>query len=143
MTLKMILMEALVSSSYTPVNKHTILETTSKLKDRVQTVRIRPQSATQSSRLPIILWSQLELFQFLNNRPPFPILIMPQVAATGMNLETVILSEVSQTEKDKHPMILPICGILKRWYKQTYLQIRNSHRCRKQTYGYQGKRGEG
>ena len=91
----MILMEALVSSSYTPVNKHTILETTSKLKDRVQTVRIRPQSATQSSRLPIILWSQLELFQFLNNRPPFPILIMPQVAATGMNLETVILRQTS------------------------------------------------
>ena len=57
--------------------------------------------------------------------------IMPS-AATRMDLEMVILSEVSQTEKDKHPMILPICGILKRWYKQTYLQIRNSHRCRKQ-----------
>ena len=28
---------------------------------------------------------------------------------------------------------------LKKWYKWTYLQNRNlSHRCRKQTYGYQG-----
>ena len=29
----------------------------------------------------------------------------------------VILSEVSQTEKDKYQMILLICGILKKWYK--------------------------
>ena len=28
-----------------------------------------------------------------------------------MDLESVIQSEVSQTEKDKHPMILLICGI--------------------------------
>ena len=32
-------------------------------------------------------------------------------AATWMDLETVILSEVSQTEKDKYHMILLICGI--------------------------------
>ena len=30
-----------------------------------------------------------------------------------MDLEIVILSEVSQTEKDKYRMILLICGILK------------------------------
>ena len=38
-------------------------------------------------------------------------------AATWMNLETVIPSEVSQTEKDKHHMISLICGIQKKWYK--------------------------
>ena len=36
--------------------------------------------------------------------------IMP-FAATGMDLETVILSEVSQTEKDKYHMISLTCGI--------------------------------
>ena len=33
------------------------------------------------------------------------------VAATGMELETIILSEVSQTEKEKHDMRSLICGI--------------------------------
>ena len=33
------------------------------------------------------------------------------IAATVLDLETVILSEVSQTEKDKYHMILLICGI--------------------------------
>ena len=32
-------------------------------------------------------------------------------AATWMDLETVILSKVSQTEKDKYHMISLICGI--------------------------------
>ena len=36
--------------------------------------------------------------------------IMP-FAATWMDLEMVILSEVSQTEEDKYYMILLICGI--------------------------------
>ena len=36
--------------------------------------------------------------------------IMP-FAATWMELEIVILSEVSQKEKDKYHMILLICGI--------------------------------
>ena len=36
--------------------------------------------------------------------------IMP-FAATWMDLEVIILSEVSQTEKDKYHMILHICGI--------------------------------
>ena len=35
--------------------------------------------------------------------------IMP-FAATWMDLEKVILSEVNQTEKDKYHMILLICG---------------------------------
>ena len=32
-------------------------------------------------------------------------------AATWMDLEIIILSEVSQTEKDKHHIILLICEI--------------------------------
>ena len=32
-------------------------------------------------------------------------------ATTGMGLETVILSEVSQTEKEKYHMTSLICGI--------------------------------
>ena len=36
--------------------------------------------------------------------------IMP-FAATGMDLEMIILSEVSQKEKDKYHMISLICGI--------------------------------
>ena len=36
--------------------------------------------------------------------------LMP-FAATQMDLEIIILSEVSQTEKDKYHMILLICGI--------------------------------
>ena len=36
--------------------------------------------------------------------------IMP-FAATQMDLEIIILSEVSQTEKDKYHMISLICGI--------------------------------
>ena len=38
--------------------------------------------------------------------------IMP-FAATWMDLEIIILSEVSQTEKDWYHMISLICGILK------------------------------
>ena len=37
MTLKVILIEVLVGSSYTPVNKHTILEITSKLLEKEMT----------------------------------------------------------------------------------------------------------
>ena len=36
--------------------------------------------------------------------------IMPFVA-TWMNLKMIILSEVSQTEKDKYPMLSLICGV--------------------------------
>ena len=50
--------------------------------------------------------------------------IMP-FAATWMDLEIVILSEVSQTEKDKYHMISLICGILKKLYKWTFIQNRN------------------
>ena len=36
--------------------------------------------------------------------------VMP-CAATWMDLQIIILSEVSQTEKEQHHMILLICGI--------------------------------
>ena len=36
---------------------------------------------------------------------------MMPFAATWMDLETIILNEVSQTMKDKHHMISPICEI--------------------------------
>ena len=44
--------------------------------------------------------------------------IMPS-AATWMDLEIIILSEVSQTVKDKQHMILLICRILKK--RQSFL----------------------
>ena len=46
--------------------------------------------------------------------------IMP-FAATGMDLEIIILSEVSQTEKYKYHIISLIYGIWKKRYKWTYL----------------------
>ena len=36
--------------------------------------------------------------------------ILP-IATTWIDLEGIILSEISQTEKDKYCMISPICGI--------------------------------
>ena len=46
-------------------------------------------------------------------------------AATWMDLEMIILSEVSQAEKDKYHMMWLICRILKKRYRWTYLQSRN------------------
>ena len=34
-----------------------------------------------------------------------------------MQLEIIVLSKVSQKQKDKHYMISLVCGILKKWYK--------------------------
>ena len=51
-------------------------------------------------------------------------------AATWVDLEITILSEVNQTEKDKYYVKSKI------WHKGTYSQNRNSHRHRKRTYGY-------
>ena len=41
-------------------------------------------------------------------------------AATWMNLEIIMLSEISQTQKDKYCMISLICGILKVIQKNVY-----------------------
>ena len=70
--------------------------------------------------------------------------IMP-FAATWMDLEIIILSEVSQAEKDKYHMISLIYGILKKKKKiqlNLFTKQKQTHRHRKQTYGYQrGKEG--
>ena len=64
-------------------------------------------------------------------------------AATWMDLEMIILSEVSQTEKNKY-------NITYLWNLKNMLQVnlftkqKQTHRCRKQYYGYQtGRSGEG
>ena len=51
--------------------------------------------------------------------------IMP-FGATWMDLDIVIMSEVSQTQKDKYHMILVTCGSYKKGTKWAYLQ----NRCR-------------
>ena len=61
---------------------------------------------------------------------------------TWMELEIVILSEISQTEKDKY-MILLICGIWKRATDELIYEIEIDLRCRKQTYGYRVVYGRG
>ena len=53
----------------------------------------------------------------------------------------IILSEVSQTEKDRYHMISCVCGILK--IVQMNLFTKQKHRHRKQTWLPKGKRGEG
>ena len=62
-------------------------------------------------------------------------------ATTWMNLETVMLSEVIQTQKDRYD-IAYMCNLKKRGQdtnKLTYkTEVKSSHRRRKQTYGYQG-----
>ena len=68
-------------------------------------------------------------------------------AATWMDLEIIILHEVSQNKREKYQMISLIYEIQKKKsYKRTYLQNRNRlKRHRRQTYGYQkgkvGRRG--
>ena len=60
-------------------------------------------------------------------------------AATWIDLEIVILSEVSQAEKDKYHMILFMCGILKKneliYKTETDSQI-------EKTYSYQRGKGK-
>ena len=58
-------------------------------------------------------------------------------------LEIAIVTEINQTEKDKHHIILFICGILKRKYKLTYLQNINKECKNKLTVtGFMGRREE-
>ena len=63
-------------------------------------------------------------------------------ATTWMDLEIIILSEVSQTEKDKHYMISLICVILENDTNETYLQNRKRLTRKKKNYGYQMGRGK-
>ena len=62
--------------------------------------------------------------------------IMP-FAATWMDLEVVILSEVSQTEKEKYHMISLTCES-KKIQMNLFTKQKQTHRFRERTYGYQG-----
>ena len=66
--------------------------------------------------------------------------IMP-FAATWMDLEIIILSEVTQRKTNIIWYRLYVES--KKRYKWTNLQSIKSHRCRKQTYGYWGGRARG
>ena len=61
--------------------------------------------------------------------------------ATWMDLDIIILNEVSQTEKDKYHMISLICGILKKDTKKLFTKGKYTHRHGRQICIYQ--RGEG
>ena len=63
--------------------------------------------------------------------------IMP-FAATWMDLEIIIVSEISQKEKDKHHVISLICGIENTIQMNLFTKQKQTHR---HIYGYQ--RGKG
>ena len=59
-------------------------------------------------------------------------------AATWMDLEIIILSEVSQTEKDKYHKISLIYAESKKMIQVSlFTKQKHTHRLRKPTYGYQ------
>ena len=60
-------------------------------------------------------------------------------AATWMDLENIILSEVSQTEKDKYD--ITYMWNLSNITTNVYTKPKQTHRHRKQTYGYQSEEG--
>ena len=61
-------------------------------------------------------------------------------AATWMDLETVILSEVSQTEKEKYHVTSIVYRIQKEIMQMKLLtKQKETHRLRKQTHGCQGE----
>ena len=68
--------------------------------------------------------------------------IMP-FAATWMDLEIIILSEVSQKEKDKYHMISLICGISNMTQMNLSTKQKQAHRHREQTCSCQGGGGPG
>ena len=59
-----------------------------------------------------------------------------------MDLEGIMLSEISQTEKEKYYIISLICGILKNITNEQMKQNKN-HRYVEQIDGYQRRRGLG
>ena len=67
---------------------------------------------------------------------PFP--------ATWLKLDIIILNEVSQKEKVRYHMISLICEILKkRILMNLFTKQKQTHRHRKQIYGYKGEKGRG
>ena len=64
-------------------------------------------------------------------------------AATWMELETLILSEVSQKEKDQCHMISLICGIYYKTQMNLSTEKKQTHGHREQTCGCQGRGMDG
>ena len=59
-------------------------------------------------------------------------------AATWMGLEIIILSEVSQKQKDKYPMTSLTCGIFKKMTQMNlFTRQKQTQGLQEQTYGYQ------
>ena len=80
----------------------------------------------------------MEYYSAIKKNEPMPF------AATQMDLKTIILSEISQTEKDKYYIIWLVCGIfLKMMQMNLYTKQKQTHRYSKQTYGYQRGKGRG
>ena len=59
-----------------------------------------------------------------------------------MDLEIIIVSEVSPTERDKYHDVRYMWNLKKNDTNELTKQ-KYSHRCGKQTYGYQGGKGRG
>ena len=64
-------------------------------------------------------------------------------AATWVDLEIFILSEVSWIEKDKYHVISLTCGLLKKVQMILFTKMKQGHKHRKQTQLPEGKGGEG
>ena len=64
-------------------------------------------------------------------------------AATWMQIESIILSEVSQKEKDKYHMISLICGILKNNTDQLIYKTGTDLKAENKLRVNKGKRGGG
>ena len=64
-------------------------------------------------------------------------------AAQWMDLEIIILREVSQAEKDKYHMISFICGIYNATQMNLQTKQKQTHRYREETCGCPGKEGFG
>ena len=60
-----------------------------------------------------------------------------------MDLEGIMLSEISQIEKDKYCMISLICGIYKYNKVVNITKKKQTHRYREQTRGYHWGEGRG
>ena len=75
------------------------------------------------------------LFSHKKERMPF--------AATWMDLEIIILSEVSQKEKDEYHMISFICEIWSMTQMNLSKEQKQTHRYIEETYGCQGEWGWG
>ena len=59
-------------------------------------------------------------------------------AATWMPLEMIILSEISQKEKDKYHMMSLICGLYNMAQMNLSTKRKQTRRHKEQTCGYQG-----